>query len=131
MLEYVVSLYDSDNDSFVFTCFADDEDHAKEQAENAYPSAYIAEVYRVDDHNTIPSARKVKQIISSLDEVKRAVDAGLVVYADVEGYQVLKEGNYYYIKHRASDYVCGLHGLEGTPYEHIANAGEFFTLKHI
>ncbi len=52
MNEYVVSLIETvDNDGinietcyFTFECFAEDESHAHEQAENAYPHAIIIDI---------------------------------------------------------------------------------------
>lgn len=48
MNEYRVTLYENvgDTHTIVFDCWADDMDHAKEQAINAYPDARITNVRR-------------------------------------------------------------------------------------
>jgi len=49
---YICSYNNEDTPDFeseVFECWADDSDHAKEQCQNAYPTAFIAEVYLADD----------------------------------------------------------------------------------
>lgn len=46
--QYYCSYNDNDtplNESEVFVCMAEDSEHAKEQCENAYPNAFVAECY--------------------------------------------------------------------------------------
>lgn len=38
-------------ESEVFSCMAKDADHAQEQCENAYPSAFVAECYEPENHD--------------------------------------------------------------------------------
>lgn len=48
MKTYICSYNDNDtpnHESEVFVCQADDIDHAREQCQNAYPTAFIAEIY--------------------------------------------------------------------------------------
>ena len=46
MKSYLISLHEDKGDKFVmfFECWADDEDHAEEQALNAYPCAKIVHI---------------------------------------------------------------------------------------
>lgn len=54
--EYRVSLRENQSDfSIVFYCWADDEDHAMEQAENAYPDCDILIVNRTYEDDSIAS----------------------------------------------------------------------------
>lgn len=47
---YVVSLHEEKGDSFIliFECLAEDQDHAFEQAENAYPASEIILVTEIN-----------------------------------------------------------------------------------
>lgn len=49
MREYIVTLHEEPGDKFiiVFPCMADDEDHAEEQAVNAYPQCRIVNIRKV------------------------------------------------------------------------------------
>ena len=49
--EYRVMLNEDAADKFqiAFDCFADDEDHAEEQAKGAYPSSVIKHIVKIDD----------------------------------------------------------------------------------
>ncbi len=38
-------------ESEVFVCMAEDANHAQEQCENAYPSAFVAECYEPENHD--------------------------------------------------------------------------------
>lgn len=52
MFTYICSYKDNstaDNETDVFICHADDMEHAREQCQNAYPSAFITEIYIGED----------------------------------------------------------------------------------
>lgn len=42
--EYVVSYWE-DGENLVFTCHADDEEHAREQCQDAYPNVFISDCW--------------------------------------------------------------------------------------
>jgi hypothetical protein len=66
--------------------------------------------------------------LTTIPEIKAAVDAGQTVYADTKAYQVVKGTRDQYLIHfTGSDHYIGLHGAPGTPYEHKLNASRFFT----
>lgn len=69
--------------------------------------------------------------LKTIKEIKSAVDEGKTVYCDSEAYEVRRYSNYksreYYIVCTSNDYVIGLHGKEGTEYEHKLNGNKFFT----
>jgi hypothetical protein len=65
--------------------------------------------------------------LTTIEQIKKAVDEGKTVYAENESYQVVKDThNQYMIKCENYHYV-GLHGMEGTEYENVLNANKFFT----
>ena len=51
LTKYYVSLYEyiESESSIGFECWAEDEDHAIEQADNAYPDCEIVEVYEIGE----------------------------------------------------------------------------------
>ena len=51
MDEYLVSLHDEPGDKFImyFHCWADDPDHAEEQALDAYPGSEVINVLKMGD----------------------------------------------------------------------------------
>lgn len=52
MKQYICSYNDENTPDFesdVFQCWADNEEHAKEQCQNAYPNAFVADVYLADE----------------------------------------------------------------------------------
>lgn len=69
----------------------------------------------------------MKQQLTTIAEIKAAVDAGLDVRADNDGYKVLKNKfNHYYITFTDNGYTTGLHGLEGGEHETVLNAINFY-----
>ena len=69
------------------------------------------------------------KIINTIEGIKSAVDSGVDVFCDNQGYRVLKDKcGYYYITYTATGYSVGLHGREGTAYENKLNGTTFFTL---
>jgi hypothetical protein len=64
--------------------------------------------------------------LESIPEIKSAVDSGKTVYAGSESYTVIKKGEEYYIK--SPNNMIGLHGAEGTEWEHKLNADDFYII---
>ena len=65
-------------------------------------------------------------ILNTLAEIKTAVDAGRLVYADSEAYTVKKSGTQYLILCSLNNHCIGLHGMEGTQYKTTLNAHQFY-----
>lgn len=59
-------------------------------------------------------------------QIKTAVDAGHTVLCDNGNYQVLHGKAGYYIICLTNGYCTGLHGQEGTQYEHELNGRTFW-----
>ena len=66
--------------------------------------------------------------LTTIEEIKKAVDAGETVYCGNEGSEVYKDrtGDYN-IECKGNGYIISLHGLPGTQYENRLNGAEFFT----
>ena len=61
----------------------------------------------------------------TLDEIKKAVDAGKAVKCGSDIYNVIKDNlGQYLIVCTANNYCIGLHGIEGTQYENKMNGHE-------
>lgn len=68
--------------------------------------------------------------LTTIPEIKAAVDAGKKVYSDTTAYEVIKDKIGQYLIHfTGSSYYIGLHGREGTPYENKLNGTKFFTAE--
>jgi hypothetical protein len=67
--------------------------------------------------------------LTTIEEIKKAVDKGKTVYADTGFYTVIK-GKYgeYFIKAN-NGYIIGLHGQVGTKYENVLNAVNFWYIS--
>ena len=66
--------------------------------------------------------------LTTLKEIKQAVDSGLCVYCDSIGYEVIKDRvGQYLIHYIGADYYTGLHGMAGTEYAEKLNGTRFFT----
>ena len=60
--------------------------------------------------------------LDNIQSIKIMVDAGCTVYAGNDAYRVIKDSiGQYLIKCDINDHCIGLHGLEGTKYEHQLN----------
>lgn len=65
--------------------------------------------------------------LNTVEEIKKAVDAGKTVFADTKAYRVIKNKQNYYIVCSFNQYTVGLHGLEDTPYANKLNGTSFWT----
>ena len=69
-----------------------------------------------------------KNYLTTIEEIKQAVDEGKTVYMENEGYQVIKDNTgQYMIKCTLNGYGIGLHGAEGTEFERKLNGTNFYT----
>lgn len=67
--------------------------------------------------------------LTTIQEIKQAVDQGKEVYADSALYKVEKNKyGQYYIKCTSNGHCIGLTGHEGTAYENQLNGFSFFTI---
>lgn len=65
--------------------------------------------------------------LTSIAEIKRAVDDGKDVYCNNESYRVMKDRiGQYLIVRSINNHCIGLHGMEGTKYENQLNGTNFF-----
>ena len=65
--------------------------------------------------------------LTTIDEIKAAVDAGYKVHSSNDGYEVRKsKGGDYYIIYTPNDYMIGLHGQAGTEYAEQLNGSDFY-----
>ena len=68
--------------------------------------------------------------LTTIPEIKAAVDAGKQVRCDGDGYEVIKDSIGQYLIHfRTSDYYIGLHGRAGTKYAEKLNGRNFYTVE--
>jgi hypothetical protein len=64
--------------------------------------------------------------LTTIEEIKNAVDKGKTVYVDTAFYTVIKgKHNEYFIKAN-NGYIIGLHGQVGTKYENVLNGVKFW-----
>lgn len=68
--------------------------------------------------------------LKSIQEIKDAVNTGKTVYADSALYKVIKDKNNNYLIKASTGYCIGLHGQEGTAYENVLNAKEFWYMDN-
>jgi hypothetical protein len=69
----------------------------------------------------------MKTILTTIPEIKAAIDAGRPVKCDSEAYDVIKDRlGQYLIICRSNGYCIGLHGQEGTQYENVLNGTKFY-----
>jgi hypothetical protein len=67
--------------------------------------------------------------LTTIQEIKTAVDKGETVFAGTTAYQVIRDNiGQYLIKCLFNNTYTALHGREGTPYENKLNASYFFAL---
>ena len=72
----------------------------------------------------------MKVQLNTIEDIKQAVDDGKTVYQQNHSYTVIKDNlNHYFIKCMFNDYCQGLHGMEGTEYEHKLNGYDFYYEK--
>lgn len=64
--------------------------------------------------------------LSTVQEIRKAVDEGKEVYAGSEFYKVVKGKNGQYLIKASNGYTVGLSGQEGTQYENKLNGSDFF-----
>jgi hypothetical protein len=64
--------------------------------------------------------------LNSIEEIKEAVDNGIIVYSDTAFYKVIKDKYNNYLIKANNGFVIGLHGQEGTEYENILNGNKFW-----
>ena len=64
--------------------------------------------------------------LTTIQEIKQAVDNGLEVFAETMFYRVIKDKNGEYLIKGRNGHCVGLHGMEGTPYEDKLNASNFW-----
>lgn len=67
--------------------------------------------------------------LSTVEEIKKAVDSGQEVYSDTLAYRVIKDQGQYLIKCTLNGYCIGLTGQAGTAHEDTLNGTDFFTIK--
>lgn len=66
--------------------------------------------------------------LSTIEEIKKAVDTGKTVYADTAYYTVVKGKFEYLIKANNGHYI-GLHGQVGTKFENVLNGVKFWYIN--
>ena len=67
--------------------------------------------------------------LTTIQEIKDAVDAGKNVKCDSNAYNVIKDRvGQYLIVCLINDYTIALHGLAGTKYENVLNGTTFYTV---
>jgi len=65
--------------------------------------------------------------LTTVQEIKKAVDEGKTVYMENEAYQVIKDKiGQYMIKCTLNGYCIGLHGAVGSQYEDKLNGTNFY-----
>lgn len=69
------------------------------------------------------------QKLNTIEEIKQAVNEGKKVYAESLFYQVIKDAKEQFLIKASNGYTIGLHGAEGTKYESVLNANNFFTIE--
>jgi hypothetical protein len=68
------------------------------------------------------------QQLTTIEEIKAAVDAGVTVKCGNDAYNVIKDNiGQYLIVCTLNNYCIGLHGLENTQYERVLNGNNFYT----
>jgi len=69
----------------------------------------------------------MKHQLTTIPEIKAAVDRGEIVYVASDSYKVIKDSiGQYLIKCGFNDYCIGLHGQEGTKYANKLNGTNFY-----
>lgn len=69
----------------------------------------------------------MKHILTTISQIKEAVDKGYTVYCDSLAYEVIKDSDGdYTIKCEFNGFLSGLHGKAGTKYENKLNGKLFF-----
>lgn len=64
--------------------------------------------------------------LTTVQEIRQAVDEGKEVFASSEFYKVIKGKNGQYLIKASNGYTVGLSGAEGTQYENKLNGSDFF-----
>lgn len=72
-------------------------------------------------------SKRASRTLRTVEEIKRAVDQGEVVYVDGPGSRVVKDNRGQYLIQADNGYTVGLHGKEGTPYARELNGTRFYT----
>jgi len=68
-----------------------------------------------------------KVLLSTIEEIKAAVDNGQTVHVDTDAYEVIKDDiGQYLIICEMNDYCIGLHGIAGTKFERVLNGSAFY-----
>lgn len=71
-----------------------------------------------------------KVFLTTKEEIKKAVSEGKTVYADTDGYKVIKDNIGQFLIHfMRSDHYIGLHGAENTEFEEVLNGEIFYYYK--
>lgn len=80
----------------------------------------------VMEETSIPEPIPAIVKLSTVQEIRKAVDEGKEVYAGSEFYKVVKGKNGQYLIKASNGYTVGLSGQEGTQYENKLNGSDFF-----
>ena len=87
---------------------------------------YLIDMGKKYHEDSIPKIVK----LSTVQEIKQAVNEGKTVYDGNEAYTVIKDKkDQWLIKCSINGYCIGLHGMEGTPSENRLNGTDFYYIN--